>query len=299
VNNVDGQVSFINEIERRIEIETLRQHAPADWMFAVETVYADHGSGIILSPWVDGRPLEFNATELGDLFDALVEFAANGFFEWDLCRGNYLWTNSGIRLFDYGYTYRFDPLSELNSNGGAPTVFNIIERFESRCFFGHLLHLLEHSGLEAVLAVYFLEKGLAMRAFEQLRSRLAARGATHGVLSYYNEIIRRTRSALKDPNDLRTLFRLEAFRSWRLDVEDDLSGKICNAATLSKARILARIAAEDYRFLNDHDGLFFGEELMSEHDLVAKYDERLRNVQALLEASTLPRPGAKVGRHEP
>ena len=88
------------------------------------------------------------------------------------------------------------------------------------------------------------------------------------------------RNALADSGQLRTLFRLEAFRSWRIDVDDDLSGNTCTQGTLSKARILVDIASRDYQFLKHHDGLFFGEEALSERALVTKYEERLRCVHA-------------------
>ena len=57
-----------------------------------------------------------------------------------------------IRLFDFGYMYRFDPLRACNSNGLLTPQHHGAERFETRCYYAHLLRLERECGQSAALA---------------------------------------------------------------------------------------------------------------------------------------------------
>lgn len=248
VQNIDGQTSFLNEIQRRAQLRELKR----DPRFAghlravVDTRYASFRHGVLLSPWIDGAPVQaWNERQLVELFEALVALLLGGLFEWDLCPGNTL-DDGQVRLFDFGYMYRFDPLRQFNSNGTATPEFHAAERFETRQFFAHLLPLERHSD-KLALAAFDTEKRIALEAYRRLRSELAARGASSTVLDWLSGIITGWQQCLSD--DLDALYLREAWRSHWLDLQDDLGGQTCTAATFSRIDWLEQTVRERHRDL--------------------------------------------------
>lgn len=57
VNNIDGQTSFLNEIQRRQDLSKLQQQKKECFKHIVDTQFASFIDGIILSPWIVGNPL--------------------------------------------------------------------------------------------------------------------------------------------------------------------------------------------------------------------------------------------------
>ena len=151
VKNVDGQTSFLNELQRRSEFAALMA-APGGaerWHALAETRYASLRRGVIVSPWIAGSVVsEWTERSLTQLFDAGRELVRAGFFEWDFCPGNVLDDGRQIRLFDFGYMYRFDPLRHFNSAGNGTSVpqCHLAERIETRHVFGWLLIVSAASG---------------------------------------------------------------------------------------------------------------------------------------------------------
>ncbi|WPC06860.1 hypothetical protein SBP02_08970 [Pseudomonas benzenivorans] len=233
VANVDGQTSFLNEIQRRADIQRLKARPGGAERYAalVDTHYASYRQGLLLSPWIDGQAVrEWDERRLLQLFACLHELLLEGLFEWDLCPGNLL-DDGRIRLFDFGYMYRFDPLRGFNSNGTATPEFHAVERFETRQYFAYLLGL-ERQSEQRALAAFALEKGIALDAYRQLRSELAERGASTAVLDWLQAIIQGWRRALGDGLD--ALYLREAWRSHWLDLHDDLGGQTCTPLTLAR-----------------------------------------------------------------
>lgn len=233
VQNIDGQTSFLNEVQRRADVQRLKAQAHGSERFAalVDTQYASYRHGILLSPWIDGEPvLDWDERRLLELFDALHGLLLNGLFEWDLCPGNIL-DDGQIRLFDFGYMYRFDPLREFNSNAQATPQFHGAERFETRAYFAHLLELERQSESRAMQA-FELEKRIALQAYQRLRQALAHRGASQPVLDWLDGIGQRWQGALRGGLD--GLYLQEAWRSHWLDLHDDLSGQTCTPLTLAR-----------------------------------------------------------------
>jgi len=94
--------------------------------------------------------------------------------------------------------------------------------------------------------------------------------------------------ALHSMEKLEELYQLESFRSWSLDVDDDLSGKSCTFETIFKIQKLIKLVKEDYHFLVQNNGLFFGEEHLSHEALITRYKEKEKMVnQYLLKNSHL------------
>jgi hypothetical protein len=243
VQNIDGQTSFLNEVQRRADLRQLkRDPILGDRLSAiVDTQYASFREGVLLSPWIDGVPIErWNERQLTQLFDTLVAVLLGGLFEWDLCPGNTL-DDGQVRLFDFGYMYRFDPLCQFNSNGTAMPQFHAAERFETRQYFAHLLAL-EHQGEHLALAAFALEKRIALEAYGRLHTELAARGASSTVLDWLSGIITDWKRALR--GDLEALYLQEAWRSHWLDLHDDLSGQTCTPSTLARIGWLERTTHE-------------------------------------------------------
>jgi hypothetical protein len=241
VKNVDGQTSFLNELQRRADFVRLKAQGAPGLEAIVDTAYASLRHGVLLSPWIDGEVVQaWDERRLGQLIAAALGCAANGLFEWDLSPGNVLDDGRQVRLFDFGYMYRFDPLTQFNSAGDgldAPQ-FHPVERFETRNLFGVLMELEATLGEDAALALFRTEKVIAVEACRRHRAGLAARGATAAVLQRLDGIVARWSAALG--GDLGGLYLAEGWRSHGLDLDDDLGGQTCTPMTLRRADWMLR-----------------------------------------------------------
>ncbi len=143
VANLNGQLSFLNEVQRRQALQRLKDDPNTAPRFThiVPTLYADYRLGILLSPWIDSEPIhQLTPPLIAQLFTTLEACEEQELMEWDLCSGNLLVDREEqLWLFDFGYMYPFDPLREFNSNGLADPLFHFVERFETRFFFSWLM----------------------------------------------------------------------------------------------------------------------------------------------------------------
>ncbi len=288
VRNVDGQTSFLNEVQRRRDFAELKTdpairrnpRARRALSHLVDTRYASFLDGIMLSPWIPGERLdEFNESILEQIFATTVQLELNGFLEWDMCPGNILYNGENIRLFDFGYCYRFDPLRHFNSCGLNAPMFHSVERLETRNFFGYLLKRETSWSHTAILSLFELEKRLAVEAYEYKYTELKQRGASESVLSWLEDILQRWKGALRDRTALEQLFILESYRSHTLDIHDDLSGKSCTPMTLSRIAKVQDILQLHYDYLLHHGGLLFGDENLSKQALLEKTGNHRRLAQ--------------------
>lgn len=236
VKNVDGQTSFLNELQRRADVMRLKAAGVAGLDAIVDTTCGSLRHGVLLSPWIDGEIVHgWDERRLTQVIAGLVACASAGLFEWDPSPGNLLDDGRRLWLFDFGYMYRFDPLTQFNSagHGGDCPQFHPVERFETRCFFAVLLSIERQHGLAAALDLYRLEKVIATEACRRWRSELAARGASAPVLARLDGLLARWTAALA--GDIGRLYLAEGWRSHALDLADDLSGQSCTPMTLLRA----------------------------------------------------------------
>jgi len=274
VENVDGQTSFLNELQRRADFLRLQVEPGGRERFAAiaDTTYGSLRRGLLLSPWIEGRTAaEWDERRLRALFDALAELWLAGLFEWDLCPGNLLDDGRRIRLFDFGYMYRFDPLAEPNPNGWDGPVFHPAERFETRNLFDALLALEAARGAAAALALFRLEKEIALATYRRLGEALRAKGASPRVLGWLGAIADRWAAALA--GDLAPLHLAEGWRSHRLDVLDDLSGHACTPRTLARLGWLRAAARAHHAALSRAGALLWDDAARSQGELLAALDE--------------------------
>ncbi len=238
VHNVDGQTSFLNEVQRRADINGLLARGGGLPGLAAlpHTRYADYRAGLILSPWIDGSAVtDWDERRLLQVLQAACALWLEGLFEWDLSGGNLLDDGRQMRLFDFGYCYRFDPLRQFNPAGsgiGVP-LFHPAERFETRHLSGVLLALERDVGEAAALALFRRAKQAAVEAYAELRAAAAARGASAEVLGWLDGIGASWRTGLRDGAE--ALYFAEQWRSHALDLADDLGGRSCTATTLARA----------------------------------------------------------------
>lgn len=280
VKNVDGQTSFLNEVQRRKDFEQLKKgKAPESFSkHIVDTHYASFKQGIILSPWLPGQPLNhFNERVLTQLFDVLIQLELHGFCEWDFCPGNIVDDGNNVALFDFGYCYRFDPLKDFNSNGIRDPLFHSIERLETRNFFAHLLQLEQTWSEQEILSLYELEKRLALQAYQFKLSKLKLLGASQTVLAWQQSIIDEWQQALSSPACLGDLFIKEAYRSHLIDLYDDLHGQSCTPMTIKRLDRIEVILKQHYDLLKSNDGLFFGDEELSQAQLLKNLAKHREN----------------------
>ncbi len=282
VKNVDGQTSFLNEIQRRRDFESLKTLNPELYRGIVDTTYASLKHGIILSPWIDGDAIpHFSQSQIEDLFTTLYAAEIAGLFEYDLCSGNLLVQKDGkVRLFDFGYMYPFNPLTEYNPDGRLQPIFHGVERFETRCYMQQLMAIEDEIGLDAALEAFRIEKTAALNYYFKKRAWLIENGADDDVIHWIVRLIDLWEASLSDPIRFVQLYNLESFRSYVLDIHDDISGKSCTPATLKKVnRVLDRIESS-YAFLKVNQGLFWGDEELSQPQLICKYIEMKEKVKA-------------------
>ncbi|MCM5682277.1 hypothetical protein M8A51_22335 [Schlegelella sp. S2-27] len=263
VKNVDGQTSFLNEVQRRADLTRLKQRpgGAQRWSAIVDTQYASFRQGLIVSPWLEGElATHWGERQIAQLLDAACTLWCEGLFEWDYSPGNLLDDGRQVRLFDFGYMYAFDPLRHFNTagRGNDTPMFHPAERFETRAYSGWLLALQARQGEAAALAAFRLEKELALDAYRRMRARIAAAGANADVLGWLDGMTARWSDALR--SGIEPLFLAEQWRSHLLDVDDDLSGQSCTPLTLQRLDWLQHTLQHHHAELCAAGGLFWGDE---------------------------------------
>ncbi|MEZ8822925.1 hypothetical protein AB6E04_01105 [Vibrio amylolyticus] len=275
VKNVDGETSFLNEVQRRRDTTKLKSINQTGFKSIVDTHFASYRDGIMLSPWIAGGPIEtLNKDLFEQIFDAIVNLELSGLFEWDFCPGNILLNQDNqIRLFDFGYMYAFNPLKHFNSNGTDTPLFHGIERFETRFFFDYLLKNALNLTEQQQFELYRLEKTCALKAYQTKINKLREQDAEEAVLTWHKEIIAQWETALESNDGLKKLYLTEAFRSNILDLLDDVHGQSCSQYTLRKADFILQRLEVDFDMLTRSNSFFFGDEDLSKGELIQKYQE--------------------------
>lgn len=275
VNNIDGQTSFLNEVQRRHDLAELKQGDPEGFKNIVDTQFASFNDGIILSPWIEGKQLTtLNRDVFQQIFSTIVNLELKGLFEWDFCPGNILLNNSHeIRLFDFGYMYQFDPKIHFNSNGQDTPLFHGIERFETRFFFDFLLKNPLKLTQEARFELYKLEKKCALEAYQKKLQQLIDLEADKSVITQQQTINGNWEAALASQSALASLYLVESFRSNVLDLLDDLHGQSCSPYTLEKADLVLDLINNQFDILSESNAFFFGDESLSRSKLIEKYSQ--------------------------
>jgi hypothetical protein len=281
VRNLDGRTSFLNEVQRRIDVQALKA-APGGrerWRGLVDTRHASLRHGVILSPWIEGEAIPVDGWDerrLSQVLGTLGALWLEGLFEWDPSNGNLLDDGAQVRMFDFGYCYRFDPLRQFNTAGRGDDLpmFHPAERFETRTFCAVLLALEAQAGRDVALAAFRREKAVALDVYRGLRDAVAARGAQPHVVAWLEAIVARWAAALAPGADLGRLYLAENWRSHALDLDDDLRGRTCTPMTLRRADWL--LAAIDAHFdaLRADDALFHGDEALDRAALRTRYAAR-------------------------
>ncbi|MGQ0710476.1 MAG: hypothetical protein ACT4NV_12085 [Rhodoferax sp.] len=298
VRNVDGQTSFLNELQRRADIMQLQNADPQRWRCLAHTTVGSLHHGVLLSPWIAGQAVAgWNERSVQQVLQLAGALWLQGLFEWDLCAGNLLDDGAQVHLFDFGYQYRFDPLSQFNSagNGTDLALFHPAERFETRCFCAHLLALEQGPGHGAALAAFRLEKTLALQVYQGLRDASRARGAQRHVLQWLEDILARWQGALNTSDDLRALYLAENWRSHCLDLHDDLSGQSCTPQTLQRADWLLCALAEHGSVLQSTGALLWDDASRSLAQLRSHYQELREQAQRYQIGTAAPTASAANG----
>lgn len=281
VQNLDGQFSFLNEVQRRADLQRHKDNPATSDAFEciVPTVYADYRLGIILSDWIEAEPIsKITHSLLEQLFSTLTACERIGLFEWDLCAGNLLVDANGkLWLFDFGYMYRFDPLNELNSNGMSDPLFELCERFETRFLSGWFLE--QGYSISQSLSVYRKVKRQALKALTLHFEWLQNQNASKPVLMAKRQQITDYQIALANERKLKQLFEVEMFRSHVLDIEDDLAGRSCTPTTIKRVEAVLAMIKDAYPMLNEKGALFYHNHGKNQAELIDSYQTALSLVK--------------------
>ncbi|MDO2948283.1 hypothetical protein [Aeromonas simiae] len=273
VANVDGETAFLTELERRSEIESLREHHPGALPQVVCTWFGSLRMGLLLSPWLPGRPIQrISERNLSQMLNAEAELARWGFFDWDPSPGNLLDDGQQVRLFDFGYMWPFDPLHEFNSNGLCDPDFHVPERLETRTLSGLWL------GMDDPLPQFQLWRELCLEWAREELASLSRRGASPAVLERLERLRDRWRAALAGPEALWANWLQDMYRSHQLDVQDDLSGQSATPLTLKRLDWIEQYLERDFHLLQEH--LCAADAGLSREQLRARYRDLRRRVEA-------------------
>jgi len=273
VKNIDGQTSFLNEVQRRSDFEKLKKRHIEKFECVVDTVYASLKNEIILSKWIEGSFItQFSPSIFESIYSTLLEVEKGGLFECDLSSPNLLVDDENkVHFFDFGYMYPFNPLKHYNSDGTENPIFHTAERLESRFLMQYLLDIERNEGIETVLAHYRIAKEASLKFYLKKMHWLRTYNAQKNIIDWQTNYITLWENGLKSDACLLNVYELEAYRSYLLDVHDDLSGKSCTAATLQKADKIIQKLEDNYDFLKNNNGLFWGDENMEKEQLLKKY----------------------------
>ncbi|MGL5225657.1 MAG: hypothetical protein ACRC8Q_10125, partial [Aeromonas sp.] len=130
--SLDDQTAFLTELERRREIEALRELHPTVLPHAVCTSFGSARAGVLVSSWLRGEPVrQLNARNLTQMLAAQGELARWGWFDWDPSPDNLLDDGEQISVFDFGRMWTFDPRFEFHSNGMVDPQYHVPERLET------------------------------------------------------------------------------------------------------------------------------------------------------------------------
>lgn len=280
VKNIDGQASFLNEIQRRKDFEELRKTNEVIDSGVVKTVYANYRQGIMISDWIEGDKIrEYNREIFRGLFDLTWNMEQNGIMEWDLCEGNLLLDKEGkIKLFDFGYMYTYDPLTEYNSEGKENPVFNSVERFETRAFMPYLLEL-EEKDREKVFQLYRTEKEEALRIFRIKKEWLENQKADQDLIVTCKSQIDIWEEGLSSEKALQRLYMIESTRSYVMDIADDISGRSCTMQTLMKIDRMIDMIKNHHDFMKNENGYLWEDVSLTQNELIRKYKEMREKAQ--------------------
>lgn len=247
VANIDGQTAFLTELERRREIEALRELHPTILAQVVCTSFGSARAGVLVSPWLRGEPVKtLNKRNLAQMLAVEAELAHWGWFDWDPSPGNLLDDGQQISVFDFGYMWPFDPRHEFNSNGLADPEFHVPERLETRTLSGLWLDVAD----PLPLFRHWRELCLAW-AREEL-NYLTREGASAPVLARLQALQEEWQRALVSDDALAANWWRDMYRSHRLDILDDLSGKSCGPLTLRRLDWLEMAVREHFPALAEH-----------------------------------------------
>jgi hypothetical protein len=193
----------------------------------------------------------YTRNDLKMLFGLLYELDINGFFEWDLCKGNILKSKNSFKLFDFGYMYKFDPLKELNNEGFTASGFYPIERFETRSY----LHVLRDMKQEEAFVRYRELKEETVNYYEKKIAFLKEKDAMEQVILFYVNMVEELNFILDKDDLVEQAFIKNIYRATRLDIEDDISGKSCSKYTIEKIDYIMVLVEEYFDILS---GMFEG-----------------------------------------
>lgn len=279
VENVDGQTSFLNEVQKRKILYKAKKENPKLYDGIVDTIYANFRKGIILSKWIEGNEItHYNYMIFDHLFKTMFAMMKAGIFENDPTTGNIICKDNRITLFDFGYAYEMNPLEDINMDGFDSPIFHPAERFEARAFMIHMFDVESIHGIAKACELYKVEKSVALKHYKNYANWLEEHKGKSEVISYYREIVLAWERALSTEDGIRELYELEKFKAFLADVLDDLSGQSCTPDTLLKVEYIIKCAEDNYSHLIACNALEFADLYKLEHESLIKKFEEYRNL---------------------
>ncbi|MDP4120297.1 MAG: AarF/UbiB family protein [Bacillota bacterium] len=283
VKNTDGQTSFLNELQRRKDFELFRENNKIIDNGINKTIYGSLLHGVIVTDWINGNHIDvYNRNILRNMFQLLNQIHFCGIFEWDLCPGNIMLdAKENVILFDFGYSYKFNPLKMYHSNGKENPLFHSIERFETRAFMQYLLDFEKKNGHEMSIELFRIEKEEAVNAYNDRLVWLKQNDADADIIETFLHIIETWENALLSDKNLEELYDLERFRSYVLDIYDDISGESCTPGTIILIDEVISLINDKHDFLRENDAYLWEDKKADKQQLLKKFTEMLQKAKDL------------------
>ncbi|MNF58969.1 hypothetical protein D3C77_495290 [compost metagenome] len=184
-------------------------------------------------------------------------------------------------MFDFGYMWPFDPLHEFNSNGLTDPEFHVPERLETRTLSGLWLDDADP------LPLFRHWRGLCLAWAKGELQYLSREGASAPVLARMQGLVGEWSAALASDEALAANWWRDMYRSHRLDIQDDLSGKSCGPMTLRRLDWLEQAVRDHFPALAENLGP--DEAGLSQTALL----QRLGALREQIRANLLPTPASQ------
>jgi len=167
--------------------------------------------------------------------------------------------------------YPYNPLKEYNADGLELPIFHCAERFESRFFMQYLMDLEEKSNKATILKEYYEEKKSVLKYYTKKLNWLNENNADYMIKKWVEDFINKLEISISNIDRLTDLYNIESFRSYVIDVHDDIGGQSCTPETLKKIEKVIAFIDNNYELLHDNKSFFWGDEKLNKQELYNKY----------------------------
>ena len=266
------------------ELEIRRQLYNRRIKGIIPTIYASTKDGILLSEWNTGCFIEnqlpskggINKEKIESALNVLLELEMKGFFDWYVNINNILYVEDEAYLFDFGYMYTFDVLTEFNPNGIKEPYFSMFQIYQDKHLMHYVTRLEKLSQKKVAFDIYRAYITLLEKAYDKKIATLLKLGSASYIINENKRKQAFIRKVLmQDSNTAYTLksqYIIDKYRSHKLNIESNRRGKYYNNIFLTRCHLMIELIEESYEMLKINDAFLW-------EDIGYKKEKLLENYQ--------------------